>query len=496
MDTTRVFPLEVMTKIFCESHADVVSRPLGSDYSPQVILNEAPLSLIRVSRRWRAIALDSPQVWTTLSLPAFPDISYTDLRIEESLKAVQSWLARSRSLPLSFGVSVTRLPYEYDVDFDLYLARYLSMLFGECHRWKEVNITFHSYSDIESVLRPLLPSSSPNLAPLLERFVVYSSGTYNESIMTLFKDAPLLQNVKLYHPNLTKWSLPWSQLTRIDVTNSRLTWNSHNSIPTDEFMAMLGKCNKVEDLRFSVATDIDFESLNAIKPIALPALHRLHASLNDPTARFTCAFLGSVHAPNLQSMHVASSDVFDRSQDYRRTEADRSTAELLSAFRCFLTHCKHSLQKFKLLGKGDDQGLPSILSNMPNLSSLTLSMETVTVPLLRSLTLRFVSDGTGLLDCGHAPHLTHIEFIGDYFPGEKTWQSPASDPSAHEIYNIFTNMVESRRRIPETALKTGEVDRLREVRVQKGIWARMAKLYRESYARFEIMSDEGLKIAV
>lgn len=46
------------------------------------------------------------------------------------------------------------------------------------------------------------------------------------------------------------------------------------------------------------------------------------------------------------------------------------------------------------------------------------------------------------------------------------------------------------------ALRTGEATRLREVKVWDSIWTRMAKLYPESFARFEIMFDQGLKIAV
>lgn len=58
-------------------------------------------------------------------------------------------------------------------------------------------------------------------------------------------------------------------------------------------------------------------------------------------------------------------------------------------------------------------------------------------------------------------------------------------------------MVESRRRIPKTALKTGEADRLLKLRIWSDIWDNMmAKLYPESYAQFKVMFDEGLKFGV
>lgn len=495
MDTTRVFPPNVMEEIFRRSIVNPETNPRDCTVTAADILNNPPLSLIQVSRRWRSIAISHSPVWTSLLLPNSPGVDGATAFFPN----LRSWLSRSQSLPLSFWIHISSTPPQGGISSDVLdrnMKQYLGMLLAESRRWENVSLSFE-ISDDSSLM------SANYDMPRLERLAVRSPNILTSSMYHFVKLAPRLQEVTLHGPSLRNWDLPWSQLTKLDISCDSYKAVSnlgerreHPIFEAEQMMNILRQCTSLEELRFAIS-DVNAVDLEPLKDqVTMHSLRRLHASFYDTPDSFFYFWFYSVVAPKLQSLSVYSDQNFlDKLLDEDR-ENIRDSTGLRSAFRDFFTHCKHSLRELTLIGDhGNDENLLSMLAIVPNLSTLTLTMEAVTPSLLRSLTLCFAEDGSGRLQSGHALRLRHIHFVGNQFGTENESDLPHRPPSV-DPFDAFTEMIESRWRIPEKYLETGEIERFVEVILGPEMWERMAKMHGDGYERVGKMWDEGLKIGV
>lgn len=73
----------------------------GNRRYPCPSVKEAPLQLAHVCHHWRSVAFDTPKLWSRLHLELSRQLCKDIPRMEGRLSALQFWLARSRSNPIS-----------------------------------------------------------------------------------------------------------------------------------------------------------------------------------------------------------------------------------------------------------------------------------------------------------------------------------------------------------------------------------------------------------
>lgn len=182
----RCIPTEIWAMIFVEC-----LRYENRLYI-EVVRDEAPLNVAGVCKRWRAIALSTPFLWSSIWITRSPSLDSSYPRRE----LVSLWLARSAPCPISFSFTIDMqgdLPAVQDLyagnkqnspDQEALVGELLSCM----SRWKSVQfaLPFLNGYDIEAG------------APLLERVkvikdVVQSWSTFDPFIHRIWEDAPRLR---------------------------------------------------------------------------------------------------------------------------------------------------------------------------------------------------------------------------------------------------------------------------------------------------------------
>ncbi|KAJ7473721.1 hypothetical protein B0H11DRAFT_1678411, partial [Mycena galericulata] len=85
-------PTETISEIFIQFLPTAPNRPLPHGF-------RSPALLTQICRRWLNIALATPSLWSALNLK-LRDPSC----LQPALELLQTWLARSRYLPLSISL--------------------------------------------------------------------------------------------------------------------------------------------------------------------------------------------------------------------------------------------------------------------------------------------------------------------------------------------------------------------------------------------------------
>ncbi|KAJ7271210.1 hypothetical protein C8J57DRAFT_1468329 [Mycena rebaudengoi] len=159
--------------------------------------DHAPIVLTRVCQEWRAIALNSPRIWSVVRLVSgHLDAKYIHL--------FESWLARAQNCPLSLTVSCERP--------DELLIHFLNRHMGRCHEIS-LDLPFAQYQLL----------SAPDSLPLLQKLVVASWGELGGDdgpslpSISAFEYAPRLRHVRMrggLWPSDV--ALPWEQLSSFE----------------------------------------------------------------------------------------------------------------------------------------------------------------------------------------------------------------------------------------------------------------------------------------
>ncbi|KAJ7821904.1 hypothetical protein B0H14DRAFT_3146565, partial [Mycena olivaceomarginata] len=119
---------------FIDVHQALVSmaRRLPEDVVREILLHEAPLLLVHVCSGWRRIAFATPQLWSSLHV-VVPNAG----RLRKMSSAVDNWLTRSGTLPLSITLAVSAA-CEAGSDN---VATMIDVLTNFSPRWKHIKIT-------------------------------------------------------------------------------------------------------------------------------------------------------------------------------------------------------------------------------------------------------------------------------------------------------------------------------------------------------------------
>ncbi|KAJ7186482.1 hypothetical protein C8R46DRAFT_1341889 [Mycena filopes] len=175
-----VLPPEIVAKIF------IAFLPVYPDFPP---LSGAlsPLFLCRICRRWREIALSTPQLWSAIAIAVGRNPT-------AHLELLETWLARSGNCPLSFRLSdAAKRPH------------HLQTALLHLHRWQYIvlDLPFEQLVLVQGEM------------PLLREVTLTPPG--GSLPLELFQRAPRLKSVVLSsHLHAVLLVLPWAQLTHFE----------------------------------------------------------------------------------------------------------------------------------------------------------------------------------------------------------------------------------------------------------------------------------------
>ncbi|KAJ7512657.1 hypothetical protein B0H11DRAFT_1842918 [Mycena galericulata] len=213
-----MLPAEIVDEIFvrCLSIPDVPPNSWTWTSFP-LEQNRVPLLLSSICRTWRAIAVSSPHLWTSLILDLEvqpPDSQVTSTRVA----LCQRWLSRSGDLPLHLYLRYNYVENTYSSDRDplLELFRRFSS------RWRTLNISlqlpdYHRLCERLEGRLQLLETLSINIV----------EGGNQLQWLTVFRSAPALQNLSVVTPGWMLFraqDLPLAQLRRFHGVRSLFAW--------------------------------------------------------------------------------------------------------------------------------------------------------------------------------------------------------------------------------------------------------------------------------
>ncbi|KAJ7678952.1 hypothetical protein DFH06DRAFT_502161 [Mycena polygramma] len=181
-------PVELATEIFKFALPDILSDPHPS---------QAPLLLAQVCRDWRRLTLDTPQLWSNLTL------SDGNVHHPPTL-LIEQWLNRAKLVALSLWIGHQNFP-----DSFMYLISW--------NRTKWKALEFHSHGFPLFALSKILSGGFPSLRKLvIDSKSLWDQDFYSRATINGFTDAPLLKELHLEGspPLSNKIYIPWSQLTR------------------------------------------------------------------------------------------------------------------------------------------------------------------------------------------------------------------------------------------------------------------------------------------
>ncbi|HEV7738507.1 MAG TPA: hypothetical protein VGO47_14195, partial [Chlamydiales bacterium] len=173
-------PVELLSSIFYWASYIESSGTIQRTPSRGIVNNHAPLTLFKVCKRWRSIALNTPILFTQLYiLEKFPvDIG----------TIVPLWLECSKSLPLKIWLNLQDVKHNYKPrGFDsiiLQIRKHLD------------RIIFFS-SSFSYHLSLLFPANETICLPALQHLEIASIGKRHEHIYIGFVSAPCLTTVVL-----------------------------------------------------------------------------------------------------------------------------------------------------------------------------------------------------------------------------------------------------------------------------------------------------------
>lgn len=181
---------EILSAIFIESH-----HSFDNSRSRRPRAYGAPLVWMGVCKRWKDIALTSPQLWACLEFSLSPNNNSS-----LDLLMVGEWLARAKSCPLS-------LTLEYSGTYHPVINVFKS----HCHHWQHID--FLLPGEIYASIDP----ANGSLAMLRTLKISFHRSWLSPPLQG-FEHAPLLCNFTLGSGLVSdRIKVPWSQLTQFSI---------------------------------------------------------------------------------------------------------------------------------------------------------------------------------------------------------------------------------------------------------------------------------------
>ncbi|KAF7345567.1 F-box domain-containing protein [Mycena venus] len=293
----------------------------------RIRITDSPWSLTHVSRRWRAVAISNPSLWSLVAISYQSDIDPT---WAYPLSMIETQIERAQKLNIFFGGCET-IDCRPQVDAFQCLAKYSS-------RWEQLML------DLTSDLVPLL-AGLRNRVPLLQTLSIQwneEEGPEGVQSIDCFQNAPCLVDVGVRNDSRPiTFLFPPYQLTHYDADGH---WEVHRGI--------LRQSPTLVEARITIP--LEDEALSDFGgTINLLFLRRLFVSYP--------AILTSLRFPALEELAMDAMD-----DDDRAILADVELSIVRSA----------SLRKLCFSGCPDAHRLVEILKNYPSIIELAIVIDT------------------------------------------------------------------------------------------------------------------------
>ncbi|KAJ7617451.1 hypothetical protein DFH06DRAFT_1237705 [Mycena polygramma] len=281
----RQLPSDVIREIFMAC--------IPSEENPVLSIQTAPLLLGRICSQWRAIALSTPRLWSSIHIAEPHDTLPPRVR-DGCLQLVKVWLARSGGLPLS--ISFHRMPSDSPASplFDTVLS------FSP--RWKHISLT--------GPVGEIGINLSRTDVPLLQTIAIspYAAGNEPTGPETHdFLRGVSVRNVSLgTNKNPIQFPLPWSQLTTLKLdhyydTRGIFPAQAHG-LSSSTALRILAECHNLRECALCLSSGVA-ETVDTPSSVELPYLDSLQISTsfhdtsvsqpNDPLDRLLLPQLSS-----------------------------------------------------------------------------------------------------------------------------------------------------------------------------------------------------------
>ncbi|KAJ3541195.1 hypothetical protein NMY22_g3979 [Coprinellus aureogranulatus] len=208
----RRIPQEILQLIFLEC--------LPTDHFPTMDVTAAPIVLTRVCQSWRALALDTRHLWSSIHIVTNPIPNFDGNETSKRVDRVVGWLSLANDTPLSISL------FSEAVDFGPGPAdlRLRNIIFHRSHQIRELRFKISEY-----YLMEFFTGARPGFEwPLLEKLAIdLKTNVHNLSLGHWLDDytedaifkAPRLKSIELNHVDCLASILPlkWSQMEEIQV---------------------------------------------------------------------------------------------------------------------------------------------------------------------------------------------------------------------------------------------------------------------------------------
>ncbi|KIK56893.1 hypothetical protein GYMLUDRAFT_46783 [Collybiopsis luxurians FD-317 M1] len=294
---------------------------------------KAPWVLGQISRSWRAIALSSPKLWSSVSifLRTHHQTAALQRRVElAQVSLLALYLTRSQDYPLSLYVNSLHASHPL-----------LSMLYAQSHRWRNavLYLPIEALRDLSFSVKGALPLLRNLLFSITRDPAAASSAQHNwETVMTpgvvidAFRFAPALKCLATSQiPSFpTTFSIPWDQLIRFECNlKSEAHQQSENSMNID----IMRRASNIRMAMFRCCHSPSLRFLSNQQPLRHLHLHTLNLFSvldSNPSVPHVAQFLDYITLPALRQLSIRTQRrETDTSEDVILRFIERSDSKFL-----------------------------------------------------------------------------------------------------------------------------------------------------------------------
>lgn len=435
LSPVRKLPAEILAEIFLYASGTSAGRPV-TDEIPKLM--RSPKHFLGVCRHWRETGISLQDLWTCIDIKLGFRDSETSLHNLAGLVGLH--LQRSKSAPLYINLTSRN---------EVNVRPFIDALVPHSARWQFAHIAIPAAS-LQRLIG--IEGSLDRLARL--DLSVSDSHSPDPAVFDMFEFAPQLSSLKLSTFVSGRQSIPWSQLTRLEL-----------SLSVSQSLIVLSHVPQITECLLSCEHKT-FDNLNTPLPVTLAHLHSLHI---DGYFGSSISVLSFLTTPILESfsLNALSLQLLDKDT--------MESTDLVETLLPFVQQSSSTLKGLTLYGSSiDPEVFIALLQETPNLRHLSFD------------------DHSGLMTSDvMQPQLK-------YEPGSPTYLIPLLETIKVNVIStkrfaqfdsdVFVDMIESRWRGP-----IGEsVPQIRAVTILDS----KADVTKGAYTRLKAFQREGLQLCL
>jgi hypothetical protein len=307
----RRVPNELLQHIFIYT--------IPTKHFPTTSFSDAPLALTRVCRAWRSVALNTPQLWSSIHIVSLPEAESSFKEVTAYTTRLDSWFQAARGLPLSISL-FSALDYTAHRDVD---KEFVNTILAQSTRVRvlELQVSQHLFE---------LVAQHQSEWPILERVAVDMDRT------AITQEPPWLDGIA--DPEVTLWAAPnlktidwrsvdesifavhphfrWRQMEEIALSSADPELTTGIGFAPSVLRTLLREASHIGKLRMTVTAEEDehpWETLECLyweddvlppaQPVRAPLVARYLTTL-ELIDTFVCPSLGKAVTPFLYNLHL------------------------------------------------------------------------------------------------------------------------------------------------------------------------------------------------